>query len=208
MDMYTSEKEQVELIRDWFKKYGVSIILGIIIACILSFGWRFWQQHEITMGQQASSLYEQLLLTQSAQQNTQSTQLADALMNDYARTPYAGLAGLVIANNAVQQGNLDLAVQKLQWVDSHASSKSIQQIARIREARVLLAQNKPQQALQLLATVSDSAYIAEIDAVRGDVYVTLGKTAEAQKAYQAALNALPDGAVLRSFVQMKLANLG
>lgn len=207
MDIYTSEKEQIDMIRGWFKKYGMSIVSGVLIALILTFGWRLWQQHEVKSAQQASALYEQLLVAQTTPQNPQTMQIADTLMNNYARTPYASLAGLQIANNAVQQGNLDLAAQKLQWVSAHASVKSIQQIAKIREARVLIAQNKSQQALQLLANISDQVYIAEINAVRGDAYAALGKKTDAQMAYQEALSALPEGAALRSFVQMKLANL-
>ena len=210
MEIYTSEKEQLEQIRDWFKKYGMSIVLGVAIAFVITFGWRFWQQRQVTLGQQASQLYEQLLAVQSTQAkapNPQVAQIANELMLNYNGTPYAGLAALMLASDAVQQGQLDLAEQKLQWVVANARTKPMEQIAKIRAARVLIAQNKSQQALQLLNKISDQAYIAEIDAVKGDAYAALGKTADAQAAYQSALDAMPKDAALRPLVQMKLANL-
>jgi predicted negative regulator of RcsB-dependent stress response len=202
-----SEKEQVQLVKDWFKKYGTSLILGAIIALVGTYSWRFWQQHEIQRSEQASFLYEQLLSFQANHQAQQFTQVTNELMSKYPRTPYAALAGLAAANDAVAQGNLELAEQKLQWVVIYGNNKEIQQIAKIRAARVLLAQNKPQAALNLLSTISNKNYYSAVELVKGDIYVAMNNKEAAKTAYQNALNTLPASAAVKSLIEMKLTEL-
>ena len=204
MNVYMSEQEQLQAIRNWLKKYGPSVIIGIVIAFVASFGWRYWLQHQLQQRSQASMFYEQMLLNQSSHQNQQATQFGNELMQKYQQTPYAVLAGLTLANQAVEQGDLTLAAKNLQWVIENAHDKAIQVIAKLRQARILLAQNKPQDALKLLNTINDKNFLPEIAIVKGDAFIALGDKTSARAVYQQALNTLPPNATIKSMVKMKL----
>lgn len=207
MNVYASDQEQIQLIRDWWKKYGSSVILGLTIAIVGSFGWRYWQQHTTARAQQASALYEQMLAMQMTHQQPQFNLVANNLIKNYTSTPYATLAGLMQADNAISQQDLSIATQKLQWVSQHAKDNKLKQIATIRLARVLLAQNQPQQALQVLQKVHDKSFMSAVNIVKGDALVATGDKNAARIAYQNALDNLPENATIRPLVQMKLNDL-
>ncbi len=207
MRVYESEQAQVEALKDWWKKNGKAAIAVLILAIALSFGWRYWQQQQLQKTEQASIMYEQMLSSSLAQPTADISEFATRLEQHYQHTPYASLAALLEARQAVDAGKLDLAEQKLRWVIDHASSKGIKQIARLRAARILIAQNQYQPALDLLNHVDDNAYLAGVNMVKGDAYAGMGDKQQARQAYQTTLTMLPADAAVKPFVQMKLAQL-
>lgn len=208
MAAYTTEQEQLQLIRDWFKKYGVSILLGIIIAAIFSIGWRYWQQNRIQKLNQAAALYEQLLVAQMTHQDAPALDAANNLIKNYPHTAYASFAGLFLSEQNVTQNDLAKAEQQLQNVINHSSDKTLQQLAKIRLARLWVAENKPKAALDLLNTIkAGDIYATAAAIISGDAYAALQQPQQAKNNYQIALNNLPASAPLRPIVQMKLDNL-
>ncbi len=204
---YTNDQEQWEAIKAWWKANGRMLVIVIVLGLALSFGFQFWRQHKIKQSETASALYDQMLAGYTAGSAPLFQDLAKDLENNYSATPYASLAALFEAKNAAEKGDLDTALQKLQWAGDHAKGKSWQQIARIRAARVLLAQHKPDAALTLLQKVDDEGFLPEINEVKGDVYLTQGKLADARVAYQAALQSISGLPQLKSDLQMKLEQL-
>lgn len=208
MSAYISEQDQIQLIKDWWKKYGVSIVLGIIIALAGSYALRYWQQYNENYLQQASVVYEQMLIAKASQKTDDFNQSVQQLTQKYSRSPYAALANLALANQAISQHQLDQAIKPLMWVSEHAKDHNLQQIADIRLARVLLAQQQPQQALPYLDKVDDAAFAPLIAALRGDAYSALGDKTKARDAYQQSLLGLPKNTGLYNLVAMKLTALG
>lgn len=201
-----SEQEQVQLIRTWLKKYVPSILIGIAFAFALSFGWHRWTAHKNGHIQQASVLYEQMLSSKMSHGN-QSETLANTLTSKYSDTPYGIFAGLFQATNAINQNNFSLAEQKLQWVIDHAHNPAYKQVAKLRLARVLFAENKFLQALDVLNHVSDDSFVAEIELIKGDIFVAMKNYGAAKIAYKNVLATLPKYSSMQSLVEMKLANL-
>jgi predicted negative regulator of RcsB-dependent stress response len=206
-NVYLSEQEQIQAIKDWLKKYSLSIVIGIAVALLGSYGYRYWQQQKLITADRASLIYAQLLGSIAKKQPQELQQFAEQLMTQYKRTPYADLAGLLWAKNAVNNGKYVEAASMLQWVIGHARDSAIRQIARIRAARILLAQNKTAEALTTVQTVDNSAFQPAIDAVRGDILAAQGNKAEARNAYQAALKEMPTSAMNRMWIQMKFDQL-
>ena len=207
MNVYTTEEEQIEHLKTWIKNYGTSILIAVLIVIVGSFGWRYWRSHQETLRAQASVGYEQMLSSFASKDQETTALQANRLLTQYASTPYAKLAALTLAKLAVAKGDLGTAKTKLQWVLDNAKDPALRQIARIRIARILLAQKKPQQALQVLANIDDRGYLAMVEAVKGDVFVALGKDAEAKTAYKKALVLFSKANIKIPLLQMKLANL-
>lgn len=203
MSTYLNENEQAQLVKDWLKKYGISIVLGVCIAIIASFGWRYWQQHKVAMSLKASDLYGQMMVAKSQNQTDQYQQLGQKLIKEFKNTPYAGMAGLMLAQDAVNQDKLADAEQQYAWVAKHATDKNLRHLAVIRQARVLMAENKPEAALKVLDTLPEKILGPAVMVTKGDILVALGKNEAARRAYGIALQVLPNTAMIKPFVQMK-----
>lgn len=200
-----SDKEQIEVFKKWWRDYGRSITCAVVVGLLIGLGWRYWHQHQAHYAQQASTIYYQLQVANQQNQTAQVQSLTSQLMQQYARTPYASLAALFAAKQAVSQNHYADALQQLQWVMQHSRLSSIKQIARLRAARVLLAQQQSQAALQLLQHVDDVAYQPLIDHVKGDIYAAMGNGAAAQQAYQTAQNEAHAAGIVDPVLQMKVS---
>lgn len=202
-----TEQEQIQQLKAWVKQYGPAIIGGIVLALVISFGWRYWQSYQDRILTHASGVYDELL-TMRAQQNGAGTQVqAEKLLRNYPKTPYAQMASLMLAREAVQQKNYKEAITRLNWVIDHSKDKGLRQIARTRIARILIADNKPQEAITLLDKVDDKSFMGLINEIKGDAYLALNNPAAARTAYKKAVEELPAMEAARPILQMKLENL-
>ena len=102
MDVYLSEEEQIKKIKEWWKKYSPSIIAGIAIFFIVSFGWRYWRNYKIQTAGRASMLYEQMLIANSKNKAEDFKLFAKRLMDNYKRSPYAILAAFTLAKRNIE----------------------------------------------------------------------------------------------------------
>lgn len=207
MSDYLTEQEQIQQLKNWLKQYGPTILLGVIIALLISGGWRYWQYYQNRVLTHASAVYDQML-TLRAQNNAGESRLrAERLMTHYTKTPYAVFAAMELARDAIIKKDYVEAVAKLNWAMQHSKVNAIREIARIRIARILIAQNNPDAALAALQTIEDATFIGLIDEVRGDAYFAKNDFAAARKAYGHALDELPNAEVSRPILQMKYDNL-
>lgn len=207
VDVYASEAEQVEQLKRIWKDYGIAIVVGVALALLIGFGWRYYQyRHERTL-EHASMRYEQLI-TNVVNNNTAAVEnQANRLMNRYPHTPYASFAALLLARQDVYLANLSDAEDKLRWVMKHGTSLALRDMSKVRLARVLIAENKPQNALDLLNGKISTAYVAAAWEVQGDALLALEKPAEAKAAYKNALANFPGYDVIRPVLQMKIDEL-
>ena len=204
---YVTEEEQIEQLKGWFKEYGPTVIISIIIVIAFTFGWRYWNNHQEMTRAQASEAYEDMVISMMNNQERFAVLKANYVIKQYPATPYAKLAAFYLAQQAVYQHDLNGADLHLKWIMQHSASSSVRQIARIRAARILLAQGKFDEALKLLQTPEEKAFIPATDAVRGDIFLAMGNKAMAKKSYETALLASKkvDGNML--ILQMKVADL-
>jgi len=205
--MYATEDEQIEMIKQWWKKYGVTSLITFFLVIIAVFGIKMWQQRHERMLYKASAVYERMINASANNDNDLMQLNAARLIDHYRSTPYAQLAALMLARQAVNKGQLDVAEEKLTWIMKHGRNKELRQLARIRASRVLLAERKPEQGLELLQRVDDDTFTASAQEAMGDIYLALGKPDDARKAYNEAINALPGVEVMQPLLQMKLDNL-
>src|SRR5690349_1420885 len=104
-EIYITEEEQVERIKRWIKEYAPTIIISILIVVMGTFGWRYWNRHTDGILAAASNSYEQLL--SSEMNNTPGTAtMAEAIITNYSKTPYAKLAALLLAKQDLSNGDM------------------------------------------------------------------------------------------------------
>lgn len=202
-----TEQEQVQQLKNWLKQYGLTIIAGIVIAFSASTAWHYWQTYREKTLSHASSVYDEMLNLRAQGNSVDALVQADKLMAHYRNTPYAQMATLLVARDAVLKKNYSEAHKQLNWVIQHGSDASMKEIARLRNARLYIEEKNPQQAIDLLNKIDDKNFIGLIDETKGDAYVSMNNTQAAHQAYQAALHELPNAEINRPLLRMKLDNL-
>ncbi|EKD74180.1 MAG: Transmembrane protein [uncultured bacterium] len=204
---YLTEQEQIQQLKNWIKQYGLTILAGIVIALIAAAGWHYWQSYRNKILAHASLVYDEML-TSRAQHNTDAAHAqAQKLLVHYPRTPYAEMAAFMLAREASVKKNYLDAIQQLNWVLDHSSDHTIREIARVRLARLLLIQQKPDEALHVLKKLEDKNFIGLVDEIRGDAYAAENNQNAARNAYQLALVEIPNAEVTRPILRMKYDNL-
>lgn len=207
MSEYLTEQEQVQQIKAWVKQYGITIIAGILIAVIASTGWRYYQNYRTKLLLHASAIYDEMLTLRSQNNADAATTQAKKLVSHYPRSPYAQMAAFMLARDAVMKKDYPEAITQLKWIIAHSKNPAIQQIARIRIARIMLADNKPDSALETLKTLNDKNFAGMVDEVRGDAYLAKNDPVSARNAYELALKELPNAEITRPLLEMKYDNL-
>lgn len=183
-----TEEQQVEQLKEWWKDNGTPLIIGAVLGLSGFFGYRYWTEQQVAYQESASNLYVQVTEQLESADKTKLAEAAKEVMGQYPDSSYAILSAFHLAKIAVDEKNLDKAAAELSWVlDNHASNE-LSNIAKIRMARILIAQEKAEQALPLLQFENESGYFEVASMVKGDALLALGKKPEALEAYQAADN--------------------
>lgn len=187
MEVYSSEEQQVEAIKRFWREYGITIVAGAIIGLGGLYGFRYYQSSQLAQAEQASTSFEQLL---QAKENQQDNWLSDAeqYMAAHERTSYAQFAAMLKARDAVMKGDYEVAEQQLSWVIAQSNDTVIKTIARLRLARVLLQQDQATKALAVLDTPVPASFAAQQQELIGDIQLALGDSAAAKRAYVQARN--------------------
>ncbi|MDD5330084.1 MAG: tetratricopeptide repeat protein [Sulfuricella sp.] len=202
------EQEQLDVLKDWWKRNGNTVILAVaVFAAVVAGmqGWRYYQTHQ---RQQAALVYETV---QNGVQNKDIKRVRDAagqLIEKYPSTPYATRAALLAASANLEAGDAKSAKAQLQWVSEHAKEDGARDIARLRLAGLLLDEKNYADAMKQLESKHETAFDGLFSDLKGDVLAAQGKAADARAAYQAALEKMDDKGAYRQVVQMKLDGLG
>jgi predicted negative regulator of RcsB-dependent stress response len=186
LDDYLSEKEQWERVTTWLRENGLWIVAGVAVGALGIFGYQWWQSHVDKVDADASEKYEQLQTDLAKNDQTGALILMADLELDYGSTPYVDQGRLALARSYVDGNQLDKAAAALQSVVSHSKDKQLALVARVRLARVQVAQQKPDDALASLDGVDPGAFAALFHEVRGDADFAKGNKAAALTEYRAA----------------------
>ena len=206
MDDLQSEKEQLEEMRAWWTVYGRYVIAGVVIAVGLLFGFNQYQSSKLAAQVEASVLYESLTVYVSDGDLDNAESIADDLASNYANTAYAAQSNLAMAKLYMDKNRDQDAADVLNELLLMRGNKALKQVGRLRLARILLYQDKPQEVVDLLADQDDAAFAGLFAEMRGDAFAALGQITAAGDEYRTAL-ADASQTINRGVVQMKLVDL-
>ena len=202
------EHEQGELVRKWVRENWLSIVIGIGLGLILLFGWQQWRTHRASRNMDAAVQYDALSADMTKKDYDAAKAIAAKLKSDYSDSPYAVFAAMREADIATQKGDAETAYASLDWAWQHAGIDALKAAVAVDLVRVQVARGKGQEALDLLDKLPKGGFDAATAELRGDALASLGRKDEARTAYTAALAKREPGAPNRSFLEMKLSDLG
>lgn len=221
MALDTTEEEQVEALKRWWKENGTSLLTGVVIVLAVMLGARKWQDSQSATAGQASDLYEQI--AQIAVANVTKIISDDdmlAAQNVYSQLKeqhkssiYTRYAALAMAKFHADKEEIDQSAAELQWILDNESlgmfdkaEPELLQTVRERLARLKLAKGDAQGALDLVRKNPPGSYTVSYAETEGDALLQLGDQEGAKAAYLKAIQAIGDGNP--AILKIKLQDLG
>lgn len=207
MSIYMTETEQLEAIKAWWQRHQrvIGWLLSVVLLSIA--GYRYWHWHSEKMTWQASDSYERLMAASSRSDDQAIEAYSKALIKEYPKTVYADAAELLLAKHWVSQEKWVAAQKALEHVAFHATMPALQQVARIRLARILIEEKAFDKALKYLESIDSSVYKPLIDELKGDVYAATGRYQEADVLYREARDEAKVRGIGNVFLDMKANEL-
>jgi predicted negative regulator of RcsB-dependent stress response len=208
VDEYLTDQQQAEKLRRWWKENGAFVIAGLVIGVGGLFGWRQWEDYKLEQAENASAVYEQLILAIGGNRGNEAAEQLLVLSDEYSRSPYIDQARLAMAKMHMDRNSPAQAAEELELLLAESDNAEFQHIARLRLAKIRLHQGDYDAALASLAPGAPSAFVPQYHDVRGDVFFGMGRFDEARAEYEQALFAAAPGVIERALVQAKLDDLG
>lgn len=217
MNDHLTEEEQLEAMKRWWKENGKWIVIAILLGVGGYFSWGAYKDQQVAKAESGSALYTELLDTLGVSEGetladdnrSEAEQLVEQLKAEYADTGYGVNAALIRARWAVEESELEVAASELRWVLEQGPESAVEQLTRLRLARVLAAQGDAEAALSLLNEKTPPESMAsDFAEVRGDLLLKQGDTEGAREAYQNAMEAMDGQNQNRAMLlQMKLDDI-
>lgn len=186
MVSYDTEEQQIEKLKSWWQENGASLLIGAGLGLAVFFGWKYWDESTDYKQELASDLYNRVIEVVNDEDKTELNKRAQAVKDQHPDSSYAIFSAFHLAKSAVDDNQFDKAAEELNWVIKSASDAELEAIAKIRLARILIAQNKADDALKLLEMEKESGYYAMANLVKGDALLALERKHDALKAYKDA----------------------
>ncbi|WP_394200624.1 tetratricopeptide repeat protein [Shewanella waksmanii] len=200
MEIYSTEEQQVDAIKQFWKDYGTSIIGGAVIGFGGLYGWNYYSDHQVAQAQAASEAFQVASVNSGSMLTA-----AENFAKNHSQQGYQSLLDLLVAKAAVEAGELDKAEQALKRVLAAKPEESLVMVATLRLARVQAEQGQLATAITTLDSVSAPSFAAQRDELKGDFLVRQGDADKAKAVYQAAID--NGGLSTSPALQMKLDNL-
>ena len=204
MEVYSTENEQVDAIKQFFKNYGLTIVLAAVIGFGGVFGWKYWQSHQTNRLQESAGAFA-TVSEALAKPTPENIALAEKFVTE-TNDIYGALASLELAQIAIDANDLVSGERHLTNAVAKVKNDAFADMLNLRLARVQLALDKTDAALVSLEQVKGKALNGMKNYIRGDVLAKKGDNTGATTAYRSALTDENAGAI-RSLVELKLNNL-
>lgn len=201
---YTIEEEQeLNELKTWWKENYRSIIVIVVLAFSGVFGWRYWQDYQITKKQTLSAQYDELI-SSAENQSIYNAQL-ERFVQENGETTYAVFALLDKAKLEVNQQNFVQAEETLKQAIVNTSDDILMSITAIRLATVQYQLQKFDEALASLNQVKGQSWDVSKLLLSGDIQLAKGNKEIAKDNFEQALTKATSWE--KSFIQVRLNSL-
>jgi len=197
VDEFLSEREQAEQLRNWLRENWIWLVAGVALTLGGYYGYRWWESRQASRSLEAGQRFAAMLDAIGSNKRDEGLRIAGEVTGEYADTPYADQATLVLARLDVDSGNFASAETRLATIAGNSRDPELRLVARLRLARVQLAQGRYDDALATLDAIEQPSAEPRVLELEGDVQLAKGdKTAalDAWRKAQVAAAASPEGA--------------
>jgi predicted negative regulator of RcsB-dependent stress response len=197
IDELLDEHEQSERVREWLRRNGSALTIGIALGLAAIGGWQWWKVHQQGQRAQWASDYEAALSSIEAKDAK-----AEAKIKALPEGTYRTMGQLALAKSQVAAGQRDAAIATLRGIGT--KDPALAPVVELRLARLLIDAKKAEEALKLVGS-ADTISAME---VRGDAQMALGQRDKARESYNKALVKAEVGTPQRRLLELKLTEAG
>ena len=201
-----SDEERVQSIINFFKDYKFYILSVFLVLGFSGGGYLYTTNLKSNQVQAAKEIYQDW---QSSSDEENGEQLFEDLTANYSDTGYSHLALLKKGSDLAKDNNLeeslDIFYQLKENSDGFYGNSLINGIARTNIARISIALDKFEEALNVLEKYSndEDAYTHEL---KGDALSGVGSSELALQQYESAFEKYTDNG-LKNLVELKINSL-
>jgi len=202
VELYDTEEQQVEAIKDWWVQNGKAVIIGIVVGLVAIGGWKYYESHVKQTQEMTSIAYTSVISTldkegEKAESNVQT------FIDAHNNSQYAVLAALQLARVQIGVEHLDEGLAQLEWAKGHTKDDALLTLINFRLARVLSEQGDYAQAVTVLTQIKDDNWQGRVLELKGDIALHQNDKEGAYIAYTEAQQAKDKSQTLK----MKLDDL-
>jgi predicted negative regulator of RcsB-dependent stress response len=202
------EQEQLDQLKHFWKQYGNVITWTLIVVLAAFASWNFYNFWQRGQSAEAAALYDEVERVSQPPDPAKLERVFSDMKERYPSSTYAQQAGLLVAKQQYESGNVDGATSALIWVSDKSSDAGFQSIAKLRLAGVLSEAENYVGALKLLEGSFPAAFESLVADRRGDIFLLQDKKAEAIVEYKKAFKLFDERSEYRRLVEVKLNALG
>jgi len=200
----TPEEERLENIKQFWQEYRWTIIGGVVLGACMIGGWTGWQEYSRIQQESASTIFQKVAVAVVAGDADVAEQSAQELLEKHAGTSYAATAQILLARSRFESEDAQGAKDVLRDVLNSTDESSIEHLARIRLAQILIEQSEFQETLDLLDLSDLGGADSQYHELRGDAYRGLNQIERAHEEYQLSMDHLSPTSQYSPILAMKL----
>ncbi len=203
MEPHLAEDEELQKLKQWWKKNGNSIIIGIVLGLSGIVGFNGWNSYVQNRSESAAGIYAQLRKAVEADSVDSVAQLSTELTEDFAATPYSASGALIAAAHQFSSGEVESARKLLNWVLASDSVEPLKQTARLRLGWLELAESNADRTLQLVSEGDQTGFEAFFAELAAEANLQKGSMKAAIENYDRALAVLAENSEYTLILQAK-----
>ena len=215
MDYLKTDEEQGEALKRWLAQNGLGLIVAIGVGVGSVLGYQQWHQHQINQQSDAAGRYQGLIELsainfanpETASDYDRLLTVADGLRQSHAGSNYAALGAGIVAAQAVERGDFDLAVSQLTYAETELELPELKAMTSLRLARLELELGEGDSALSRVQSMSTEFFQGSRSELEGDILVAIDQPLKAREAYLKAQASLTEAGLNTAVVDLKLSAL-
>ena len=181
---YTEEEDKLI---SWFKDNYKNIIFGLLFGTALVFGFKYFNDLNANKQYEMSLKYEEAVKDYQDKKYEKAILLSEEYQASNPSNIYTSMINLYVAKIYHDEEKYMKSLEALNFIIKNSSSKEMQMVANVRYSRILILQEKYDEAEKFITSAvnfSDNALLVEM---LGDISYVKSDINKAKKYYESCL---------------------
>tara|TARA_B100000212_G_scaffold102186_1_gene75347 strand:- start:209 stop:865 length:657 start_codon:yes stop_codon:yes gene_type:complete len=215
MDYLKTDEEQGEALKRWLVQNGLGLLIASAVGVGSVLGYQHWQEHQVNQKTDAAGRYQKLVELAATDFSNEDTDedfkrlitVADGLRQAHPDSNYAAIGAGIVAAQAVERGDFDLAVSQLILAEAQLELPELRAMVSLRLAQLELELGQADAALRRVRGMSDGYFSGSRSELEGDILVAMDRLIEAREVYLRAHTSLTEAGLNTAVIDLKLSSL-
>jgi len=181
---YTEEEDKLIA---WFKDNYKNIIFGLLFGTALVFGFKYYNDLNANKQYEMSLQYEEAIKDYQDEKYEKAILLSKEYQTNYPSNVYTSMINLYVAKIYHDEEKYIESLEALDFIIKNSSSEEMQMIANVRYSRILILQEKYNEAEKFITSAinfNDNALLVEM---LGDISYVQSDIDKARVYYESCL---------------------